>query len=124
MSDMGRIPYYTDKRFHDIYGLIKPDAARQPFDALKELMRNPHYFLLVGHLKGEAYQLKFWREQLIAKNEVFAARYKLEGVFRPTSADPYQPGYYYLAFGRLPQGSAINQEALHRIRGRPADSLR
>ena len=104
ISDIGRIPYYTEQTYHDIYGLVDQETAHQGFSAPGEFLRLPDYFVLVGYVKrypGEIrLKLRLRREQLIVQNEPFHDTYKLEKICLPDGADPEEPGYYYLVFRR------------------------
>ena len=48
ITDVGRIPYYTDKRYHDIYGLVSEEIGQNGFNPMTEYLRFPDYFVLVG----------------------------------------------------------------------------
>lgn len=104
ISDMGRIPYYTEQTYHDIYGLVDQETAHQGFNAPGEFLRLPDYFVLVGYVKrdrGEIrLRLRLRREQLIVQNDPFHDTYKLEKICFPDGSDPEEPGYYYLVFRR------------------------
>lgn len=101
MTDMGRIPYYTGLRFHDIWGLVNEELAHAEtdFDRERELALSPDYFALVGYSDstGMLY-LRFWREQQLAYDSVFHRRYRLVEIAMPEGANPRHKGYYYLIY--------------------------
>jgi hypothetical protein len=70
MTDMGLIPYYTEKRFFDTFGLVNEDIAHVGFIPKTEFMRQPDYFIMVGFKAGTAIKVLFWREQRIAYHEI------------------------------------------------------
>ena len=101
MTDMGRIPYYADKTYYDIWGLLNKEIATGKFNNITELSRQPDYFVFIGYIHTKAPRLKFYREQLIAYNQVFSETYKISYVCNPPDQDVTTPGYNYLVFKRM-----------------------
>ena len=101
MTDMGLIPYYTGKKFYDTFGLINEDIAHVGFIPKKEFLRQPDYFIMVGHRVSTGVQMLFWREQRIAINEIFPKVYQYKTIFTAPGVDPTDSaGYNYLVFQR------------------------
>jgi arabinofuranosyltransferase len=101
MTDMGLIPYYTGKRFYDTFGLVNEDIAHVGFIPKKEFLRQPTYFIMVGHKVSDGVQMLFWREQRIAINDVFPKVYQYKMIFSAPGVDPADStGYNYLIFAR------------------------
>lgn len=100
ITDAGRIPYYTDRYFYDIWGLNSEDIAHKGFNPTTEYFRFPDYFIFVGHIANEKLFLRFGKEELIFQNRGFKECYPLVSVSAPPEADIGQPGYYYLTFAR------------------------
>jgi hypothetical protein len=98
MTDMGRIPYYTEKTYYDIWGLLNDEIGHRGFNPIVEFNRKPDYFVLVGYMESQVVTLRFLREQEISKNKDFLDIYKLVNICKPDGADHSQPGYYYLVF--------------------------
>ncbi len=98
ITDSGRIPYYSGKYFYDIWGLTSADIAHQGFNPLREYIRFPDYFVLVGYLNKEVVTLEYGTERLIYQNRGFKQAYPLAGVARPPGRNSFTPGYYYLIF--------------------------
>jgi hypothetical protein len=107
MTDMGRIPYYADKTYFDIWGLLNKDIGQAGFNPIREFERLPEYFALVGYIESRTPKLRFWREQRIAYNKVFHDAYGLETICMSPGVDPTVPGYYYLVFKRKPEAFEI-----------------
>jgi arabinofuranosyltransferase len=103
MTDMGLIPYYTGKKFYDTFGLVNEDIAHIGFIPKKEFLRQPTYFIMVGHKVSEGVQMLFWREQRIAINDIFPKVYQYKMIFSAPGVDPTDStGYNYLIFARKP----------------------
>jgi len=97
ITDIGRIPYYTDKRYHDIWGLVSEDIGQHGFNPLDEYFRFPDYFVLVGHFDDRGHiTLRFGRERLISKCRGFNTTYRYAGISTPPGADIHKFGYYYI----------------------------
>jgi len=98
LTDVGRIPYYTSAKYNDIWGLVSEDVAHQGFNALREYLRFPDYFVFVGYIGPDGPRLRFGMERLITKNMGFNQAYHLAGAGLPDGAVISEPGYYYLIF--------------------------
>ncbi|MBN2226471.1 MAG: hypothetical protein JW763_03825 [candidate division Zixibacteria bacterium] len=97
ITDVGRIPYYTDKRYHDIYGLVSEDIGQNGFNPMTEYLRFPDYFVLVGNFDDQGHvTLRFGRERLISKCRGFNTTYRYAGISTPPGADTHETGYYYI----------------------------
>lgn len=103
ITDAGRIPYYTDRYFYDIWGLNSEDIAHKGFNPTTEYFRFPDYFIFVGHIANEKLFLRFGKEELIYQNRGFKECYPLVSVSATPGADISRPGYYYLTFARNQQ---------------------
>ena len=103
MTDMGRIPYYADKIYYDLWGLTNPETGRFGLNPKREFLRFPEYFVLVGFAPNETIELRFGREMALAYNETFHKAYKLLGIACADGADPKTPGYNYLIFQLDPE---------------------
>jgi len=77
ITDVGRIPYYTEANFNDLWGLASKDISQNGFKAAKELTRFPDYFIFVGDTIGEAVDFRFGREVLIHQLQFFKPIYKI-----------------------------------------------
>jgi len=104
MTDMGRIPYYTEKTYYDIWGLLNDDIGHEGFNPYTEFSRKPDYFVMVGYLDSGNAKLRFVKEQAIAYARPFSLAYKLIHICKPDGADHTKPGYYYLIFQRRIRG--------------------
>ncbi len=100
ITDSGRIPYYTGKRFYDIWGLTSSEIAHKGFNPLVEYIRFPDYFVLVGYLNKNIVSLEYGTERLIYQNRGFRQAYPLAGVARPRGRNSFTAGYYYLIFSK------------------------
>nr|MBN2278922.1 hypothetical protein [candidate division Zixibacteria bacterium] len=98
LTDVGRVPYYTVAKYNDIWGLVSEDVAHRGFNALREYLRFPDYFILVGYMGNDGPRLRFGRERLITRNRGFKQAYRLTGAGLPSDARLETPGYYYLIF--------------------------
>ncbi len=96
LTDVGRIPYYTDKHFYDIWGLVSENIAHNGFNPLEEYLRFPDCFILVGHLSGNNLKLTFGKERLISQCRGFSKTYRFAGISMPAGADSTKSGYYYI----------------------------
>ncbi len=100
MTDMGRIPYYSDKIFFDLWGLINEEIAHNGFNPKREFLRLPDYFVMVGYLIDNQLNLLFVREKVIARDESFPDAYEFITICFPVGKKPTDPGYYYFVFKR------------------------
>ncbi len=107
MTDMGRIPYYTGRNFHDLWGLVDKDIAHSGYDPVREFLRLPDYFILVGYTDEGRVKLKFWREQLLTAGTHFGRCYEPVQKFGPSNPDPDTPEYDYLVWKRRPDAKSI-----------------
>ncbi len=115
ISDLGRIPYYTQHRYHDIYGLANEDIGHHGFNGLRELSRLPDYFVFVGQLEADrSVALRFWREKSIAYRKAFPQLYEVVEVCTPDSVPSAASGYNYVIARRLPGAEERFREALAR----------
>ena len=101
ISDMGRIPYYTDNFYYDIFGLMSKEIGHDGFITSRELQRFPEYFIFVGYVEDNQIKLRFWREQNIGYTDIFKQRYKLVFTAVPDGYKITDYGYYYLVFERI-----------------------
>jgi len=101
ISDMGRIPYYTDNFYYDIFGLMSKEIGHDGFITARELQRFPDYFIFVGYVENNKVQLRFWREQNIGNTNIFKDEYKLVFTAIPDGKKITDFGYYYLVFQRM-----------------------
>lgn len=101
ISDMGRIPYYTDNFYYDIFGLMSQEIGHDGFITARELQRFPEYFIFVGYVENNQIKLRFWREQNIGYTDIFKQRYKLVFTAVPDGYKITDYGYYYLVFERI-----------------------
>lgn len=111
MIDMGRVPYYTDKIYYDLYGLVNKDIAHDGYNPRREFARLPDFFVLVGYLDEDKMVLRFGRAKAFAYTETFKKTYKLIDVHCREGANPNTPGYSYLVFvlqPDLPSSEAKN----------------
>lgn len=107
MTDMGRIPYYTGRNFHDLWGLVDKDIAHEGYNPLKEFLQLPDYFILVGYTHAGNLKLKFWREQLLTVGSHFDRCYEAVQGFGPSQQDPDTPEYDYLVWKRRPEAQSV-----------------
>jgi arabinofuranosyltransferase len=98
ITDIGRIPYYTDAYYYDVWGLVSREVAHGGFNCLLEYLRFPDYFILVGYFRGKQTELRFGRERMISRVKGFPHTYYLTHVSTPEGVDSTTPGYYYLAY--------------------------
>jgi len=110
MTDMGRIPYYTNKRYNDIWGLVDREIAHEGFNAIREFLHLPEYFVFVGHIESGGVRLRFGREQYITGGPHFSRCYQLERICLPDGVSATEPGYYYVVFKRNPDATRIVEE--------------
>jgi len=100
MTDMGRIPYYTDLHYYDIWGLTDVATAHEGFSVDREWYRLPDYFVFAGYLTDSSCVLHFGYEQMIADRENTGLYYNFVTVCHPEGVNPFDPGYYYLVYKR------------------------
>jgi len=102
MTDVGRIPYYTNNIYYDLWGLVNEETAHLGFDPEREFLRMPDYFVMVGYLIENRLNLRFDRDRLVAKLEAFPDAYEFRTICLPKGKSPAKPGYYYMVFRRKP----------------------
>ncbi len=100
MTDMGRVPYYTNAKYYDLWGLTSGEVARHGFDALNEFLRFPDMFIFVGYMDGGKAKLRFGTERMIKNHKFFDLIYDYRGAGVPEYATLTEEGYYYLAYGK------------------------
>ncbi|UCD94982.1 MAG: hypothetical protein JSU69_02715 [Candidatus Zixiibacteriota bacterium] len=98
LTDVGRVPYYTDAICYDLWGLTSEDIAHTYFNPLRELRRFPEYFALVGYLGQDRPMIRFLNDRSITKSQGFDRAYDFIGAAMPPGANPYSEGYYYLIY--------------------------
>ena len=86
LTDVGRIPYYTDKHYNDIWGLVSEDIAHKGFNPLEEYLRFPDCFVFVGHRKDNSFSLSFGKERLISQCRGMSRAYEYAGMSMPFDA--------------------------------------
>lgn len=97
LTDIGRIPYYSDQYYIDIWGLASYNIGRYGFNPVHEYLKFPDYFLLVGHVRQDGFAiLRLGRERLIVKNRGFRETYPYEGILSPDGVPSDSAGYHYL----------------------------
>ncbi len=107
LTDIGRIPYYTKFHYYDIWGLVNKETGREGFSAMREFLRLPDYFVLVGYVDSGRMELRFGRERLIAYRNIFDLTYEPIRLCLPRGADPEERGYYYFVCRRKPEAGEI-----------------
>ncbi len=99
LVDIGRIPYYADADYTDLWGLASEEIAHGRSNPLIEYLKFPDYFVFVGHFENETPKLRFGSDRLISRNRGFAQTYKVAYVASPERADSTEFGVYnYIAF--------------------------
>jgi len=99
LVDVGRIPYYTDENYTDLWGLASEEIAHGKSNPLIEYLKFPDYFVFVGHIEKNIPKLRFGSDRLISKNRGFARTYKIAYIASPIGADSTKFGVYnYIAF--------------------------
>jgi arabinofuranosyltransferase len=98
LTDIGRVPYYTDATYYDLWGLTSEDIAHTYFNPLREFHRFPDYFVLVGFLGKDRPMIRFLNDRSITKNRGFDRAYDFVGAAVPQGANLFDEGYYYLIY--------------------------
>ncbi|MCK4632122.1 MAG: hypothetical protein KAT79_02560, partial [candidate division Zixibacteria bacterium] len=99
LSDAGRIPYYADNYFYDIWGLADERTGQEGFDPLRAMLLFPDYFLMVGFLRPDSTpEFRFGTERMIAEYDIFARAYRRIAVGKPPDARTTDSGYYYFIY--------------------------
>lgn len=103
MTDIGRIPYYTNHRYIDIWGLASENIREKGFNSVDEFLKFPDYFIFVGYLASDSrVELRFGRERLIARIGDMPKVYPLVGYVHSENVPIDSFGYHYLIFEKDP----------------------
>ncbi|GEM_PF-4643517 len=74
---------------------------------MREFLRLPDYFLLVGYVDSGGMVLRFGRERMIVNSDIFDLTYETIRLCLPRGADPEERGYYYFVCRRKPEAGEI-----------------
>jgi len=99
LSDAGRIPYYANNYFHDLWGLADEKTGQEGFDPLRAMLLFPDCYLMVGFLRQDSTpEFRFGTERMIAEYYIFAHAYRSIAVGKPPDARTTDSGYYYFIY--------------------------
>jgi hypothetical protein len=110
MTDMGRIPFYADKTFYDLWGLTNSETAHQGYNHIREFSRMPDYFAFVGNVQDRTVKFLLWRDQAIGYQPLFQQLYQPLDYFVPEDMKVTEPGYYYFVYAKRPEADSLMQQ--------------